>query len=83
LPLPEPGFILLIDQTCGDAVVPASGGEQMDFDAMLAYAKAHFPDHKIIIRTHPETRLNLREGYVSARHCYTPQITLFNCATSR
>ena len=82
LPLPEPGFILLIDQTRGDGAVRASGGGQIDFDAMLAHAKAHFPDHKIIIRTHPETRLNLREGYFSARHCDTPQITLFNCATS-
>ena len=82
LPLPEPGFILLIDQTRGDGAVRASGGGQVDFDAMLEHAKAHFPDHKIIIRTHPETRLNLREGYFSARHCDTPQITLFNCATS-
>ena len=82
MPLPEPGFILLIDQTRGDGAVRASGGGQIDFDAMLAHAKAHFPDDKIIIRTHPETRLNLREGYFSAQHCDSPQITLFNRATS-
>ena len=82
MPLPEPGFILLIKHTRADGAVRASGGGQIDFDAMLAHARAHFPDHKIIIRTHPETRFNLREGYFSARHCDSPQITLFNRATS-
>ncbi len=79
---PNPVSFFLIDQTLNDGTVRASGGGQIDFDAMLAHAKAHFPNHKTIIRTHPETRLNLRESYFSARHCESPQITLFNRATS-
>ena len=63
MPLLETGFILLIDQTHGDGAVRMSGGGQIGLEVMLAHAKANFPDHKIIIRTHPETRLNLSEGY--------------------
>ena len=75
--LPVPRFILLIDQTRGDGAVRASGGGQIDFDAMLAHAKAHFPAHKIIIRTHPETRFNcakvifLRGIAIAHRSCFS------------
>ena len=37
IPRPEAGFILLINQTCGDGTVRASGGGQINFDAMLAH----------------------------------------------
>ena len=49
LPPPPPGYVLVIDQTAGDASLTASGATQATFDDMLAAAaeahpRAHDPD---------------------------------------
>ena len=40
LPPPPPGYVLIIDQTAGDASLTASGATQATFDEMLATAAA-------------------------------------------
>lgn len=62
LPVPEPGYVLVIDQTQGDAAVRASGGKDA-FDAMLETARAEHPDLPIVIKAHPETAQGLRAGH--------------------
>ena len=61
--LPEPGYVLVIDQTRHDASVRASGADAARFGAMLAAAAAEHPDAPILIRRHPETALGLRPGH--------------------
>lgn len=60
---PEPGYVLVIDQTRNDASLPASGADQATFHAMLARAKADHPGARIVIKSHPETTLGLRPGH--------------------
>ena len=63
---PAPGYVLVIDQTLGDAALRASGAGKAEFKAMLAAARREHPDANIIIKSHAETILGHRRGYFSA-----------------
>jgi capsular polysaccharide export protein len=63
---PAPGYVLVIDQTFGDAALRASGAGKAEFKAMLAAARREHPDANIIIKSHTETILGHRRGYFSA-----------------
>ncbi len=67
LPLPEPGYVLVIDQVEGDASVLASvPGHDMAgarFAEMLYYAQTEHPAARILIRSHPETLAGKRSGH--------------------
>ncbi len=62
-PVPPPGYVLVIDQTEGDASVTASSADAGTFAEMLAYAEIEHPGADIYIKTHPETRAGFRPGY--------------------
>jgi capsular polysaccharide export protein len=81
LPLPPPGYVLVIDQTRGDASLRACGADQATFNAMLARAISDHPNTPIIIKSHPETTLGLRPGHFGPRHA-TPNITLLTTPVS-
>lgn len=59
---PEPGYVLVVDQTRGDASVTHGGGAGA-FRAMLAAARDAHPGARLLIRAHPETALGLRPGH--------------------
>ncbi len=63
LPLPEPGYVLVIDQTRGDASLRASGADQATFRGMLSRALTDHPGARVIIKSHPETMYHLRQGH--------------------
>ncbi|TCO71275.1 capsular polysaccharide biosynthesis protein [Rhodovulum euryhalinum] len=63
LPVPEPGYALVIDQTLGDASVTASGADAATFREMLAVAQIENPGTPVIVKTHPETAAALRPGH--------------------
>lgn len=65
-PVPEPGYVLVVDQTLGDASVTASGGNRAAFLEMLVFAQEEHPGARVVIKTHPETQAGLRSGYFSA-----------------
>ncbi|MFV0299325.1 MAG: capsular polysaccharide biosynthesis protein, partial [Paracoccus sp. (in: a-proteobacteria)] len=60
-PLPPPGYVLVIDQTRGDASLMGAGREV--FLNMLAAAREENPGRPILIRSHPETAAGLRPGH--------------------
>ena len=62
-PVPDPGYVLVIDQTQGDASVTASGADRNRFREMLFVAQDEHPGARIVIKTHPETRAGFRPGY--------------------
>jgi len=66
LPCPEPSYVLVADQTRGDASIAGSGASAETFGAMLERAKLDHPEARIVIRSHPETTLGLRAGHFSA-----------------
>ena len=61
LPPPEPGYVLVIDQTAGDAAL--MGADRSRFLHMLAAARMEHPGQRILIRSHPETAQGLRPGH--------------------
>jgi capsular polysaccharide export protein len=81
LAAPPPGYVLVIDQTAGDASLRASGATQATFDEMLAHAREAHPRAPILIKTHPETARGLRRGHYGPAHA-TPGISLVNEAHS-
>ena len=78
---PAPGYVLVIDQTVGDASVRASGATQATFDEMLAQAREAHPRAPILIKTHPETANGLRPGHYGPAHA-GPGVTLLTEAHS-
>ena len=57
--LPEPGYVLVVDQVRGDASVP----DPARFAEMLATAQAEHPGARLVIKGHPETRAGHRRGH--------------------
>ena len=74
---PEPGYVLVIDQTRKDASVRASGADLNTFREMLYYAQEEHPGTRILIKTHPETAAGHRDGYYSSDD-ETDRITLLD-----
>lgn len=64
-PLPAPGYVLVVDQTAGDASIRYSGANAARFAEMLAVAQSEHPGARIVIKAHPETQLGLRRGHFS------------------
>ncbi|MBV2360329.1 capsular polysaccharide biosynthesis protein [Thalassococcus sp. CAU 1522] len=61
--LPEPGYVLVVDQVRGDASVTASKADRNRFLEMLFVAREEHPNARILLKTHPETARGLRPGY--------------------
>lgn len=62
---PDPGYVLVIDQTRDDASVLASGADRNRFREMLVFAQEEHPGARVIIKSHPETGAGFRPGYFS------------------
>ncbi|WGT49278.1 capsular polysaccharide biosynthesis protein [Thioclava nitratireducens] len=69
LPVPDPGYVLVIDQTRNDASIAHGRATATTFREMLAYARIENPGARILIKTHPETRAGLRPGHYSPEDC--------------
>jgi capsular polysaccharide export protein len=66
-PAPPPGYVLVVDQTRGDASVRASGADRARFLEMLARARAAHPGAPILVKGHPETAAGARPGHLNAQ----------------
>ena len=60
---PAPGYVLVVDQTRGDASLMGAG--RALFLQMLAAARAENPGCPLLIRSHPETAAGLRAGHLT------------------
>jgi capsular polysaccharide export protein len=74
LPLPDPGYVLVIDQPRGDPCVTQGGADANAFREMLYYAQEENPGAPIILWTRPH-------GYLSDQ-APTAQISLYDGAAS-
>lgn len=61
---PDPGYVVVIDQTQGDAALMGAG--RADFLEMLTFAAEENPASDILIKTHPETLSDARKGHFGA-----------------
>jgi capsular polysaccharide export protein len=74
---PAPGYVLVVDQTVGDASVRASGGDRSRFLEMLFVAREENPGARIVVKTHPETAQALRDGHFRDEDAGGP-VTLYD-----
>ncbi|WP_298257367.1 capsular polysaccharide biosynthesis protein [uncultured Litoreibacter sp.] len=65
-PLPAAGYVLVIDQTRGDASIKHGRANADHFREMLALAQEEHPNARIVIKTHPETQAGHRDGHFTA-----------------
>ncbi|WP_231592781.1 capsular polysaccharide biosynthesis protein [Pelagovum pacificum] len=63
-PVPEPGYVLVIDQTKDDASVRASHAGRNNFLEMLFLAREENPGARIVVKSHPETTGGHRPGHL-------------------
>ncbi len=63
LPCPDPGYVLVVDQTRGDASVTHGRADANTFREMLALAREENPGARVLVKTHPETAQGHRRGY--------------------
>ncbi len=57
---PAPGYVVVIDQTDGDAALMGAG--RAEFREMLTYAAEENPGAPILVKAHPETAGGARNG---------------------
>lgn len=61
-PLPIP-YVLVVDQTVGDASVSLGLAKASSFETMLTAALAEHPDKTVLIKTHPEVLAGHKKGF--------------------
>lgn len=69
LPPPPAGYVLVIDQTRGDASIQHGGASAASFAEMLQTARLDHPTARILIKTHPETLAGYRPGHYGPADC--------------
>ena len=62
-PLPAPGYVLVVDQTRGDASIRYGGASEATFREMLVLAQEENPGARVVIKAHPETKAGFRPGH--------------------
>jgi len=67
IPAPDPGYVVVVDQTRQDASIKACGADSNTFREMLFYAQTEYPGAQIIIKSHPETAAGHRKGYFTSK----------------
>lgn len=77
-PLPA-GYVLVVDQTYGDASVSAGGASPEDFAKMLAAALAEHPDRTIVLKVHPDVVSGRKRGYFNMQQVRAmPRVVLMD-----
>jgi len=62
-PLPDAGYVLVVDQTKGDAAIRLGNANTHHFKEMLFTAREENPHARIVIKSHPETIAGHRNGH--------------------
>ena len=62
-PVPRAPYVLVIDQTRGDASIAAGGANAGTFHEMLVFAQTENPGSQVVIKAHPETAAGHRPGH--------------------
>lgn len=69
-----PHYVLVCDQTLGDASIAFGGAGATDFHRMLDAALAENPDATIVVKTHPDVLTRARRGHFARDTLADPRI---------
>jgi len=65
--LPDRPYVLVIDQTRGDASIHAGLASAESFQHMLAAALHDYPGHDVVLKVHPDVVSGRRQGHFDLR----------------
>nr|WP_284048139.1 capsular polysaccharide biosynthesis protein [Marinobacter sp. ATCH36] len=69
-------YVLVVDQTAGDASVGFGQADASSFEAMLKAALERFPGHRVLLKTHPDVVAGRKSGYFSqSSEAQSPRVT--------
>lgn len=58
--------VLLVDQVAGDLSIPGALASETDFIEMAETARCNHPNARLLLRTHPDTRLGKKNGVLAS-----------------
>lgn len=59
-------YVLVVDQTMGDASIEYGLADANRFIEMLEAAVTRFPEHQVVVKTHPDVVAGLKQGHYDA-----------------
>jgi capsular polysaccharide export protein len=65
-PVPAGPFVLVVDQTAGDASIVCGSASPASFSTMLAAALADNPGCSVVVKTHPDVAVGRKAGHFSS-----------------
>lgn len=74
--VPSNPFVLVIDQTFGDAAIAYGQANVNSFKAMLDAALAYDEKVQVVVKTHPDVFAGKKQGYFSAEQLSNPRVTV-------
>lgn len=75
-PAPDGDYVLVVDQVADDAAIRLGLAGPASFQRMLEQALADFPDHRIVVKTHPNVVSGRRRGHFGASQLAHPRLEL-------
>ncbi|MFT6989123.1 MAG: capsular polysaccharide export protein [Paraglaciecola sp.] len=58
-------YILIVDQVAGDLSIAGAMADENSFVTMVEHARKNHPDARLLLRTHPDTRLGKKRGVLA------------------
>lgn len=71
--------VLLIDQVAGDLSIPGALASEADFVEMVAAARRNHPGSRLLLRTHPDTRLGKKSGVLARLELDDVEVVADHC----
>jgi len=71
--------VLLVDQVAGDLSIPGALASEVDFLTMVETARRNHPNARLLLRTHPDTRLGKKRGVLARLQLDDVEIVAEHC----
>ncbi len=72
--VPAEPYVLVVDQTFGDASIEYGLASSTSFQQMLQSALERYPQHQVILKIHPDVFAGKKQGHFSAEQLQHPRI---------
>lgn len=71
--------VLLVDQVAGDLSIPGALASEADFVAMVEAARRNYPNARLLLRTHPDTRFGKKSGVLARLQLDDVEVVADHC----
>ena len=75
-PCPHRPFVLVVDQCRGDLSMRWAGGGVEAFARALRAALDHHPDHRVVVKIHPDVVAGRRQGHFQWEHLQDARVVI-------